>query len=350
MRCPRLDALRPAPEGRTGWPWTEESAPLPDVMPDGRPWPRISIVTPVYNQAAYLEEAIRSVLLQGYPDLEYMVVNDGSTDPRVEAIIRRYAPWLSWWVTQPNRGQSAAINRGFRRATGAIVGWLNSDDRLAPDALARFAQAFAANPEADLVYGDVETGWDDRAHSIRRGRPVAFEEMLAELRVPIPQPASLWKRSVLDRVGYLNPRWHAVMDRDFYVRAARSCRLLYIPEVLGFTRLHRECKSVARKDLWRREIPLMYRELLRSKDLPPRIRALERQTMCSAHLHCSRMAEDQGTRWRHLVQAVAWWPPILLQERLENSLHRHGRLFVRGLRALWYKGRSILAPGKQQNG
>ena len=116
MRCSTLAELPPPPPGKTGWPWTEESPRLADMMHDGQPWPRVSIVTPSYNQAEYIEETIRPVLLQGYPDLEYIVIDGGSTDGSVE-IIRTYAPWLTYWVSEPDRGQTYAINKGWMRAT-----------------------------------------------------------------------------------------------------------------------------------------------------------------------------------------------------------------------------------------
>jgi len=120
MRCPRLKDLPSPPHGKKGWPWTEETPPLPDTMPDGRPWPRISIVTPSYNQAEFIEETIRSVLLQGYPDIEYIIIDGGSTDGSVK-IIKKYEPWLTYWVSEPDRGQSHAINKGMKRATGEIL-------------------------------------------------------------------------------------------------------------------------------------------------------------------------------------------------------------------------------------
>ena len=118
MRSPSLHELPPPPPGRTGWPWTEASAALPARY--GRmagPWPRISVVTPSFNQARFLEATLRSILLQGYPDLEYFVLDGGSTDGSVE-IIKKYEPWLTSWVSEPDGGQSAAINRGLRLSSG----------------------------------------------------------------------------------------------------------------------------------------------------------------------------------------------------------------------------------------
>ncbi|MCG2767567.1 MAG: glycosyltransferase, partial [Anaerolineae bacterium] len=127
MRCPTLSELPPPPSGKTGWPWTEESEQLPEMMPGGEPWLRVSIVTPSYNQAQFIEETIRSVLLQGYPNLEYIVLDGGSTDDSVQ-IIRKYADWIAYWASEKDNGQTDAINRGWQRATGSILAYLNSDD------------------------------------------------------------------------------------------------------------------------------------------------------------------------------------------------------------------------------
>ncbi len=134
MRCPRVTDLPCPPPGKTGWPWTSESAVMPERMMNGRHWPTISIVTPNYNYAHFLEATIRSILLQGYPNLEYVIIDDGSTDESME-VIEKYGPWLSSYETGPNQGQYEAINRGFAKTTGPIMAWLNSDDMYLPDAL-----------------------------------------------------------------------------------------------------------------------------------------------------------------------------------------------------------------------
>lgn len=129
MRCPTLAELPSPPPGKTGWPWTEESPRLPPIQPDGRPWPRVSIVTPSYNQGRFIEETIRSVLLQGYPDLEFIIMDGGSTDETV-SIITKYEQWITHWESAKDGGQSAAINKGMARATGEWANWINSDDML----------------------------------------------------------------------------------------------------------------------------------------------------------------------------------------------------------------------------
>ena len=142
MRCPTLAQLPPPARGNVGWPWTIETPRLPPTYPDGSPWPSISIITPSYNQGHFIEETIRSVLLQGYPNLEYIIIDGGSTDETLP-IIKKYEPWISFWVSEPDRGQSHAINKGFARSRGSILAWINSDDYYyegAFEAVAKFLQ------------------------------------------------------------------------------------------------------------------------------------------------------------------------------------------------------------------
>lgn len=155
MRCPTLAELPPPPPDRTGWPWTVESPRVPDTMSDGRLcWPRISIVTPSYNQARFIEETIRSILLQGYPDLEYIIIDGGSTDDTV-AILRKYEKHLAYWVSEKDRGQSHAINKGMERISGDVWMYQNSDDLLSRGALAAVADRFA-DPSVSWVGGASE--------------------------------------------------------------------------------------------------------------------------------------------------------------------------------------------------
>src|SRR5437773_6556922 len=154
MICPRLAELPPPSAGRTGWPWTQESGWWADSRRRAMAWPRISVITPSFNQGQFLEETIRSVLLQGYPNLDYIIIDGGSTDGSVE-VVKKYEPWLTYWVSEPDRGQSHAINKGWQRAHGDVLAWLNSDDTYNPDALRCAAEALQQNPAAGMVYSDM---------------------------------------------------------------------------------------------------------------------------------------------------------------------------------------------------
>lgn len=152
MHCPNLAELPPPPDSVTIWPWTRGSRPLPETMPDGRPWPLISIVIPSFNQGWYLEQSIRSVLLQGYPQLEFIVVDGGSSDGSA-GTIARYDTWMKHWVSEPDNGPADALHKGFGVASGDLLGFLNADDFYLPGCLEKVAAAFHAHPSADVVSG-----------------------------------------------------------------------------------------------------------------------------------------------------------------------------------------------------
>lgn len=148
-----LTDLPSPPPGKTGWPWTEESSEIMEETPDSFEYPRISIVTSNYNYGHFLEETIRSVLLQGYPNLEYIIIDAGSTDNSLE-IIEKYAPWLAYYVSEKDKGQSDGINKGFYQATGKIYAWLNSDDIFCPNTLLEIGQFWRHNPHCHFLTGE----------------------------------------------------------------------------------------------------------------------------------------------------------------------------------------------------
>jgi glycosyltransferase involved in cell wall biosynthesis len=242
VRPPTLPELPPPPPGKTGWPWTESGTPFPEMMADGRPWPKVSIVTPSWNQGPFLEETIRSVLLQGHPNLEYMVIDGGSTDEST-AVIRKYEPWLTHWVSERDDGQSHAVNKGFARATGAILGWVNSDDVYERNALQHVATHFATTPACDLVYGN---GWYvDEAGSKTEPctwiRP--YDRRLFLTTNFILQPAAFWRRTLWDRAGELEVAHHWAMDWEWLLRATALGRPDYVPVDLARWRVRPGIKT-----------------------------------------------------------------------------------------------------------
>lgn len=202
--------------------------------------PRITVVTPSYNQARYLETAIRSVLTQGYPELEYRIIDGGSTDGS-QAIIQRYAGHLDRWTSTADDGAADAINRGFAGATGNILAWLNADDAYLPGALHAVADAFIRTPEADLVYGE---GWyiDEAGERIEPCRFVRrrFNRRYLLNRDPILQPAAFWRRSLWEQVGPLDTTLRWVFDWEWFIRAHTRAEFHYLPRDLAYYRIQPE--------------------------------------------------------------------------------------------------------------
>ena len=208
---------------------------------------RVSIITPSYNQAPFLEQTIQSVLNQDYPDLEYIIVDGGSTDGSLE-IIQKYADRLAWWVSESDHGQTDALNKGFARASGEILAWLNSDDTYEPGAVRAAVEWLQAHPESGMVYGDANL-IDEQGAVI--GRFPAAQTDYARLRrgfVHIPQQASFFRAALWGQVGPLDPSFYFAMDYDLWVRLAKIAPLVYTPQYWANFRLHGLGKSVASDD------------------------------------------------------------------------------------------------------
>lgn len=222
---------------------------------------KISIVTPSFNQARFLERTIRSVLEQDYPRLEYIVIDGGSTDGSVE-IVQKYADKLAWWVSEPDKGQTDAINKGFTHASGEILAWLNSDDTYNPGAISAAVKFLQQNPRIGMVYA--ETNFiDENDHII--GRFPAAQTDLARLRrgyVHIPQQAAFWRANLWKQVGPLDPSFYFAMDYDLWVRLARITELRYLPgQVWANFRLHASGKTIAADDrCWPEMLRVHYRD------------------------------------------------------------------------------------------
>ena len=222
--------------------------------------PLVSIVTPSFNQAQFLEQTILSVLEQDYPHIEYLIVDGGSTDGSRE-LIQRYAPHLTWWVSEPDQGQTDAINKGFSHARGEILAWLNSDDTYQPGAISQAVEYLQSHPEVGMVYGDANL--IDASGNII-GKFPARQTDYRRLRrgyVHIPQQASFFQASLWKQVGPLDPSFYFAMDYDLWVRLARISEIHYCPNLWADFRLHGSGKSVvADNRCWPEMLRVHYRE------------------------------------------------------------------------------------------
>jgi glycosyltransferase involved in cell wall biosynthesis len=205
--------------------------------------PQISIVTPSFNQAAFLPRTIESVLQQNYPQLEYIVQDGGSHDNSVE-VLRRYAKRLTHWASRPDGGQSNAINLGFARSTGSIMGWLNSDDMLLPGALACIAEFFQRHPEIDVVYGS-RVIVDAHDREIGRWLLPAHDDALLRWVDYVPQETLFWRRDIWERSGgYIDETFHFAMDWDLLLRFQDArAKFACIPRYLGAFRVTEGTKT-----------------------------------------------------------------------------------------------------------
>lgn len=251
MGCSPINELPPSVERAHGWPWTQESKPLPQAMPDGTPWPKVTIVTPSFNQGWALEQTLRSVLLQDYPCLDYIVMDGGSSDNSLE-VIRKYEPWLSHWQSEPDGGQSAAINEGFRRANTEWVAWINSDDYYMPGALQRLGQKAAEVP-ADCVVIAGPCDRVDRDCNWIMCTPPKMPAVWPDSWILKPnvsmglfyQPATLIRRSAFWEIGGLRERLHYGMDYDLWIRLSRigTYALVDGAEPVASARVYSDAKS-----------------------------------------------------------------------------------------------------------
>ncbi|PKN92358.1 MAG: glycosyltransferase [Chloroflexi bacterium HGW-Chloroflexi-6] len=236
-----LNEFPPPHSGKTGWPWIEETSDLAITIPDDSFYPKISIVTPSYNQAQYLEETIRSVLLQNYPNLEYIVIDGGSTDGSVE-IIKKYKPWLTYWVSEKDKGQAQAINKGFARSTGEIMAWINSDDYYLPGIFKALAKTLSQNDTQWLAGNVYVIQKNGVVKSRARKQTTSTYEWL--LSNPIFQPGVFWRRSIWVESGGIDEDMHYSFDYDLWMKFIRvqPCPT-WLEQYLAIFRIHDSSKT-----------------------------------------------------------------------------------------------------------
>lgn len=265
------DDLPAPPPGKSGWPWTEHSVLLPPRMPDGSEWPRISIVTPSYNQGQFIEETIRSVLLQGYPNLEYIVIDGGSTDNSVE-IIKKYELFLDYWISEKDRGQSHAINKGFKLSTGEIIAFLNSDDLYMPITLYTIIQCFLKNTAASFICGQTKFIDENSRHT--KGFEKLFQVELNTFTMTetchIAQPSTFFRRLVLEEIGYFNENLHYSFDYELWLRAyLLNYNFISVSDILSQFRLHDSSKTISayQQGKFEKDFIDIYQKLLAKRNL-----------------------------------------------------------------------------------
>ncbi|MDI9640285.1 glycosyltransferase family 2 protein [Oscillatoria amoena NRMC-F 0135] len=267
-----LDDLPAAPEGKQGWPWTESILPLSHTMPNGCEWPLISIVTPSYNQGQFLEETIRSVLLQGYPNIEYIIIDGGSTDNSVD-IIKKYEQHLTYWVSEPDRGQSNALNKGFRRVTGQLIGWQNSDDYYHPTSFVNAAQASVLLKDIDIIYGSVNCVDQDRKFlKVGYVSQFNYQEMLPWANMF--NQSMFFRDKIFKEENFINEHFQHFMDYDFFWRlAVKGYKFHCVPEINAYFRFHLNSKGYYQPDIVGREYLEICKLIYNQENIPDTVKS-----------------------------------------------------------------------------
>lgn len=273
----------------------------------------VSIVTPSYNQAEFLEQTIRSVLDQNHADLEYLIVDGGSTDGSVE-IIKRHADRLTWWVSERDSGQAEAINKGMKRARGEIVAWLNSDDAYLPGAIEAAVQALAGHPEAVMVYGDT-LAVDEHNHPINalHYHQVSLEDLLC-FQI-IGQPAVFMRRTAFEAAGGLDPRFHFMLDHQLWIKLAQQGESLHIDQKLAAARYHPLAKNRAQATGFGIEAFRILKWAEEEPSLAPALNRVGRRARASVQRVNARYLLDDGQAWASLRawgRALSIHPPTAL--------------------------------------
>ena len=275
------------------------------------PKPLVSIVTPSYQQADYLEATIQSVLNQEKVEIEYLIVDGGSRDGSRE-IIKTYEDALAWWVSEPDRGQADAINKGFRRSSGEILAWLNSDDLYLPKAVQHAVKVLDADPELGMVFGNaVSADQSGRLINYLRFGDRNLEDFLRFKM--ICQPAVFMRREIVEMVGYLDSSYEFLLDHHLWIRIARKTKIRHVDETWAVSRYHPEAKNVYLAEKCGEEAYRILKWAKTKPDLAPLIAKHGRKIWGGAHQLNARYlldSEKNHEAFLHYIKAVRSWPPL----------------------------------------
>jgi glycosyltransferase involved in cell wall biosynthesis len=275
--------------------------------------PLITIITPSFNQARYLEATIQSVLAQDYPHIEYILIDGASTDTSIE-IIKKYESKLAYWVSEKDSGQAEAINKGLARATGEIIAWLNSDDYYLPNTISRVVQVFEENPDIIMVYGDM-LAVDEQGQTINvlKYGQLSLEDLIC-FQI-IGQPSVFFRHAALERAGLLDTTYHFLLDHHLWIRIAQQGKILHVPQTWAAARYHAEAKNRAKAAEFGREAFRILDWAKKQPNLMGAVIRVERRARASAHRVDARYLLDGGQSWPALkawMRALFIHPPTAL--------------------------------------
>jgi len=289
--------------------------------------PLVSIVTPAYNAMPYIVETIESVRKQQYPSIEHIIFDGGSTDGTIELL--KNSPGLVW-VSEPDLGQSDALNKSFRRAQGEIIGWLNADDTYQPDTVATAVKFLIEHPEVDLVHGDMQI-IDENSHLVGVSRGEPFDLVTILFRNGIKQPTVFMRRKVVEKLGGVDEQLHYVMDRDLWLRAGLFFTFGYLPGLpLANFRLCPGTKSFEQTPNFRLEWQQVLERVnndinFKKIPVPIKLKALRKNRAAYYLAHLIRAIEQQDRK-------------MILHYFLQTTIHDWQIIFNRGMWLLILKG------------
>ena len=277
--------------------------------------PLVSIVTPSFNQAKYIRQTIESVLNQDYPNIEYLIVDGGSTDGSVE-IIREYQSKLAWWVSEKDNGQAEAINKGLRKARGEIVAWINSDDFYLAHAISRMVDAFERYPQAGLIHGDL---WSigPKGELIKDIRYKNWGlKGLMSFRI-IGQPAVFMRHEAVREAGFLDPTFTVLLDHELWLRIGLITKIQYHPGAIAAARYHHEAKNAAVGSQFGLEALQIAKKLAEEERFAREYKGIARKVWAGAECLSARYLLDDGKTEEALsayMRSLAWHPGAALRE------------------------------------
>jgi len=302
---------------RTGWPWTKASDEVSGSRPDGQSWPKISIVTPSYNQGEFIEETIRSVLLQDYPNLEYIVIDGGSDDQTVE-ILEKYDPWIDHWVSESDAGQSHALNKGFREATGDILAYINSDDYYLDGALHYVAKSLMKT-KADVVAGNIV-----KVPAQEVVDPVIKDnlfEWIISINSSISQPGTFWRNN--SSLPPFDESLSCVFDRKFFMELMnRGAKFHTLPNTLAAFRSHDGSKTETLNEVFFYENIALNRQMLLNLSKPERSKALHVLELEESRFRLHSADEVRLEDMKSILHAVARHPRLLIRREFFGRIKR----------------------------
>ncbi|MBQ6518345.1 MAG: glycosyltransferase [Anaerolineaceae bacterium] len=281
----------------------------------------ISVITPSYNQSAYLKQTMDSVLSQGIPGMEYVVIDGGSTDGSVE-LIRSYEDRLTGWVSEKDRGQADAVNKGVSRTAGDVIGWLNSDDLYLPGAVSKALRYLSEHPDVDAVYGDViSIDGDGKMINVMRFDQYTPEDLMT-FRV-ISQPGVFFRRSAWEKAGGLDLCYHYMLDHHLWLRMSAHGKFAWLPEPLAAARFHAAAKNRAHTEDFGREAYRLADWLLMDPLTAERAKPIEKKIRGGAAWLDAHYLSDGGEAWKSLkayAKAFSLFPKRVIEDKNRLAL------------------------------